>query len=137
VERFYNFNRVERVRFGEGIAKITRISEAAVDYLDEAGRAFSVDLSECTRTWTCLTLGGAFPPGDDDDWSKFADDHADLIKSDVWRGVIGLRGVIDDPPWCQFLNRRRTQFEFRSREIIENDLLQPLARYGWQTFDGC
>ena len=137
MERFYNFNRVERVRIGEGAANITKISEAAVDYVDEAGRAASIDLSECVRTWTCLTLGGAFPPADDDDWSKFADDHADLITGDVWAGVIGLRGVIDDPPWCQFLNRRRTQFEFQSRDAIEHELLLPLALRGWQTFDGC
>jgi len=49
--------------------------------------------------------------------------------------VVGLRGAIDEPPWFQFLNRRRTQFEFKDYEHIQSALLQPLARSDWRTWD--
>lgn len=137
MERFYNFTDIERVRIGEGMAKIDRITPTAVTYLDERGRAASIDLPECGRTYICLTLGGAFPPRDDDDWSTFADEHSHLITVEARASVVGLRGVIDDPPWFQFLDRRRTQFEFQSRDAIEHELLLPLARCGFQTWDAC
>ena len=31
---------------------------------------------------------------------------------DTAHGCVGLRGAVDDPPWFQFLDRQRTQFEF-------------------------
>jgi hypothetical protein len=134
--RFYTFNRIELVRIGVGQSRITHISHERCDYLDEGGRTLYVDLEECARTWACLK-GGL--PDPDYDWSVHADSDPDFSTVDVSRhGCVGLRGAIDEPAWFQFLNRRRTQFEFKGgRDAIYAQLLTPLARAGWSSFDAC
>jgi hypothetical protein len=49
--------------------------------------------------------------------------------------VVGLRGAIDEPPWFQFLDRRRTQFEFADYDHIKRALLDPLSRTRWYSWD--
>jgi hypothetical protein len=45
--------------------------------------------------------------------------------------LICLHGIV-----FQFLNRRRTQFEFKDYEHIQRSLLAPLASTGiWRTWD--
>jgi hypothetical protein len=41
----------------------------------------------------------------------------------------------DAPPWFQFLDRHRTQFEFTDYDHIRRVLLDPLSRTPWHSFD--
>ena len=134
--RFFTFNRIELVRIGIGQSRITDISHGRCDYVDESGRALYVDLEECARIWACLD--GSLPDPDYD-WSVLADSDPNFSAVDVSQhGCVGLRGAIDEPAWFQFLNRRRTQFEFEGgRDDIYAQLLTPLARVGWASFDAC
>jgi hypothetical protein len=135
--RFYNFQSVELVHIGTGLAAITEIAKSSVAYTDDIGRHSTVDLEECARTYAGLRRLGAFPPADTTNWSELVDsisDFATLPLSRPW--VVGLRAAADEPPWFQFLNRRRTQFEFKDYDHIQNALLTPLARAGaWQSWD--
>ena len=132
--RFYNFTFVELVRIGTGAARVSRVTRRAVDYLDEKGTSHSVDLTECARTFFCLRSAGLFPPSDDLEWGKLASFY-DYDLTEIC--YIGLRGVLDKPPWFQFLDRSRTQFEFADHLDIYEELLGSLSRAGWRTFDAC
>jgi hypothetical protein len=132
---FYNFTRVELVRIGTGPARILEVSRPAVTYIDAGGIERSVDLQECARTYLALYRSGAFPPADDTDWTAIATATAESASDPLPYGCVGLRAVVDDPPWFQFLNKRRTQFEFTDADAIRDELVEPLARFGWQTWD--
>ena len=135
--RFYNFKNVELVHIGSGPAKISSIPRDAVVYEDDHGRKLTVDLAECARIYSCLKEVGAFPPDDNLDWGELVDRVPDFAKVELpFQAVVGLRGAVDDPPWFQFLNRRRTQFEFKDYDHIQSALLKPLAAAGpWYTWD--
>ncbi len=78
----------------------------------------------------------AFPPDEGTNWGALIDSVPGFTTLPLpFQRVVGLRGAIDTPPWFQFLNRRRTQFEFKDYEHIQSHLLQPLARSGWRTWD--
>jgi hypothetical protein len=128
---FYNFTNVELVRIGQGQAGIVDVGKTRLDYLNEAGERKSIDLEECARIFSALERAGFFPPGDDTDWAAIADSQPKLRPEEIG-GAIGLRARMDDPPWFQFLNRRRTQFEFRDAEQMNAELMTPLlaAQYG-------
>ena len=126
---FYNFTNVELVRIGEGKARIVEVGKARIDYVDEAGAKKTIDLKECARTFDALERAGAFPPRDDTDWAAIADgEPAPKQTGDT----IGLRARMDEPPWFQFLNRRRTQFQFKDMDEMNALLMGPLmdADYG-------
>ena len=131
MDRFFNFKSVELVRVGVGNARITRITDQKVEYTDENGRELFVDLEECARIGGCLEIAGLFPPSDDLDWASMADAISGQ-GLEVSEGCVGLRGALDQPPWFQFLNRRRTQFEFKDYDSIDAELLMPMNR---MTFD--
>ena len=134
--RFYHFSSVELVRIGTGRALIKEITRQQVSYTDEAGRAMHVDLEECARIYHCLQETGQFPPGDDTDWTRLADTFPNFSAIDVsFARCVGLRAVLDEPPWFQFLNRRRTQFEFPDYEHIQTELRVPLGHVGWSSWD--
>jgi hypothetical protein len=135
--RYYNFRSVELVHIGTGPADITAISKSSIAYTDDLGRHFTVDLEECARVYRCLTEVGAFPPSETTNWSELIDSVHDFATMPLsGQRVVGLRGAVDDPPWFQFLNRRRTQFEFKDYGHIQRALLAPLARSGpWQSWD--
>ena len=136
--RFYNFQSVERVRIGIGSSLIKVVTREKVEYTDEAGREMDVDLDECALTYLCLYYAGQFPPRDDTDWSKVADAFPGRAAIDASRETcVGLRGALDDPAWFQFLNRRRTQFEFTDYGHIRSALIEPLGRAGRNSYDGC
>jgi len=134
--RYYHFSSVELVRIGSGRALIKDITRQQVSYSDEAGRDMYVDLEECARIYHCLQETGQFPPGDDTDWARLADAFPNFAAIDVSRArCVGLRAVLDEPPWFQFLNRRRTQFEFTDYEHIQAQLRVPLGHVGWSSWD--
>jgi len=132
---FYNFTRVELVRIGTDQARVLQVARQAVTYLDGSGVERSVDLQECARVYLALYRSGNFPPADDTDWTAIAAAHPASESESQTRGCVGLRAVIDDPPWFQFFDHRRTQFEFGDSDTIRNELVIPLARFGWQTWD--
>ena len=138
MDRFFNFKSIELVRMGKGRARIIRVIRQKVEYIDEAGREQFVDLEECARIWMCLERSGLFPPGNETDWGRLADATPEFSKLEVsGGGTVGLRGALDSPPWFQFLNRRRTQFEFKNGHSFETELREPLGKVGWQSFDAC
>jgi len=44
--------------------------------------------------------------------------------------------VYDRPPWFQFINQRRTQFEFKNSQHILKVLVGPVARFRWGILPG-
>jgi hypothetical protein len=131
---YYNFKNVERIRMGEGPAKISEIARTKIVYIDGRGVQQFVDLEESARTCGVLERTGAWPPPEDLDWTAYAAAHSEL--SNVRLGLVGMRGAVDEPPWFQFFDRRRTLFEFKDRDTIYSELITPMARHGWQTWDG-
>jgi hypothetical protein len=73
-----------------------------------------------------------FPPSDDVDWAAVGDHNSE--PSAAGTGCVGLRGALDKPAWFQFLNQRRTQFEFTDGSALYAELLAPMGR---MTFDAC
>jgi hypothetical protein len=134
--RYFNFTATELVHIGTAPASISSITKSRIEYTDDLGRHLNVDLEECARIYGCLNKAGAFPPYDAMDWGALGDLVPDFATSPLpIQRVVGLRGAIDEPPWFQFLNRRRTQFEFRDYEHIQSTLLRPRAKSGWLTWD--
>jgi hypothetical protein len=137
VGRFYNFKGVRLVRIDVGPAAIHGIADSTVSFTDDHGDRSAISLVECARIYRLLREAHAFPPGDDDDWgilAKLASDFASLELP--LQPVVGLRAVIDNPPWFQFLDQRRTQFEFRNYDHIHDALLKPLSAAGnWYSWD--
>jgi hypothetical protein len=138
-DRFFDFQSVKRVRIGSGgRGAIVAVTATAVSFVDEAGRPQVIDLAECGRIYACLRRAGAFPPAEDFDWGALADATADFSTLPLsGQSVVGLRGALDEPPWFQWLDRRRTQFEFEDTDHIRSVLLDPLAKTRWFTWDAC
>ncbi len=131
--RYFNFNSIQLVRIGVGQARIVDVGRK-LRYLDFNGAEVAIDLEDCARIAAALRSAGKFPPGNDTDWAALAAPDRGVTMLHP-HGLIGLRAVLDEPPWFQFLDRRRTQFEFKDEDAIRNDLLAPLAAAGWQTWD--
>jgi hypothetical protein len=113
----------EIVRIGVANARIKRVTQQRVKYLDEAGQECFVDLEECARNWVQL----------------HNKDDVDLVRmtSQSWfdhfdSSFVGQRGLLDDPPWVEFMNKRRTRFEFAS-EKEARPLLRRLRAHVWRT----
>jgi hypothetical protein len=60
-----------------------------------------------------------------------------LYAVDAWWNArcVGQRGALDNPPWIELMNERKTRFEFASRETFYRELLDPFRQAGWHTFD--
>jgi hypothetical protein len=137
--RYFDFKAVELVHIDDGKAKIVAVEASRLDYVDDIGNPRTIDLAECARIYACLRRVGQFPPAEDLDWGSLVAQtpgFADLPLP--VQAVIGLRGAIDEPPWFQFLNPRRTQFEFKDYDHIKRALLEPLATatrwYSWDAY---
>lgn len=135
--RFFNFKRARIVHVGVGPAAIDGIADGQLAFTDDQGGKSALSLLECARVYLLLREAGAFPPGEDDDWSVLIDHVSDFATIDVpFQAVVGLRAVVDVPPWFQFLDRQRTQFEFKDYDHIQNALLKPLTAAGaWYSWD--
>jgi len=104
-----------------------RVTHEIIEYIDPTGREQFVDLEECARNWV-----------------KQHKEHkrvflkvvpsskADTDASDAQR--VGTRGAPDDPPIIEFMNERRTRFEFETEEALCAELLRRLGDAGWFTF---
>ena len=91
------------------------------------GRRQFVDLEKCARCWV-----------------RWSDDHSQqfLTLGDASQAeideenacTVGLRG--GGPPfWIEFMNERKTRFEFETWEALYRALQGPLLASGWRTFD--
>jgi hypothetical protein len=118
----------EIVRIGVSGARILSITHERLDYIDEAGQEQCIDLQECAKRWgrwrgersrDFLPLPGATDQG-------IADWNARCV---------GQRGALGNPPWAEFITEPRIRFAFASYEALYRELLDPLGRAGWHTFD--
>jgi len=115
-------------RIGSSGARIVRVTEKRVEYIDAAGRGQFVDVEECARNWVrwChnhrqdfLPLGGA--------------SQAEIEEENA--RTVGLRGGSYPLWWAEFMNQRKTRFEFGTSEDRWGKLQGPLMVAGWRTFD--
>ena len=120
----------EVIRIGAFGGRIVSITQQRIEYIDMAGEVQFVDLDECAKNW-----------------GRSYDDHShefSLLPGASEQSVaewnvhcVGQRGALDDPPWAEFTNARKTRFEFESHEALYAELLGPLMKAGWHTFDTC
>jgi hypothetical protein len=81
-------------------------------------------------------VAGAFLPAEDFDWAALIGSEPGFAELPLGaQPVVGLRGAIDEPPWFQFLDRHRTQFEFADYDHIRCALLDALSRTRWHSWD--
>lgn len=114
----------EIVRIGVANARIqSRIFSSRVKYLNEAGQKCFVDLEECARNMVQMHYK----------------DNADAVLEaslgffdSFYTSFVGQNGLLEDPPWVEFMNERRTRFEFGS-EQKGRALLRHLRGCGWRT----
>ena len=117
----------EIVSIGVSGARIVGVTRERIDYIDAAGEERFIDLEECARSWErWRAQSGGF--------SSVA--GLDRGEPATWQtGCVGQRGAVDNRPSAQLMNERRTRFEFTSYEALYKELLDPLKRAGWHTFD--
>ena len=115
-------------RIGSSNARIVSVTHQHIQHTDAAGRRLFVDLPECATCWMrwCqdhrqefFPLGGA----------SQAEIDAENART------VGLRGGGSPLWWIEFMNERKTRFEFESWEARCRDLQGPLLAAGWRTFD--
>lgn len=108
----------EIVRIGVESARIKCVTPQRVEYLDQTGKECFVDLDKCVRNWG----------------QRAQLESEDVAASEWGSRCVAERGFLDDPPWVEFTNERRTRFEFASlSEALTLKLL--LAKVRWRTFD--
>jgi hypothetical protein len=118
----------EVVQVGVSGARIVAVTHQRIDYIDMAGQARSVDLEACARGW-----------------GRWHDEHRGEflpLPGSSEQGIaawnarcVGERGALDNPPWAEFRNERATRFVFETRDALYRELLTPLGKAGWHTFD--
>jgi hypothetical protein len=118
----------EVVRIGESGARIVAVTRERIEYIDMAGQERFVDLEECAGAWR---------QWHDDHRSEFLPLPGASAQDIVaWNArCVGVRGACDNPPWAAFRNQRNTRFEFASYDALYRELLNPLGKAGWHTFD--
>jgi hypothetical protein len=107
-------------------ARIASVTYRYIEYADMAGHPHYIDLEECA---TC--------------WLQWAHDHRQqfvplgaLAETEAEAAcTVGLRGGGSPPFWIEFMNERKTRFEFENWEARCRLLLGPLLAVGWRTFD--
>jgi hypothetical protein len=106
----------EIVRIGVGNACVRSVTPERVEYVDEGGQECFVDLKECARNRVQYV----------ESWRE------DGARTGDYR-VVGKSGFLDDSPWIEFMNKRRTRFEFGSLEEAQA-LKSLLAKARWRVF---
>ncbi len=100
------------VPIGVSESKITNVTKAHVEFIDQDGVSHLIDLEHCRRNYDARFNRG------------------------VDRGYqsVGLRGPKNRPPWMSFADEPPTMLEFSSRDDLYRQVLDPLAELGWYTF---
>ena len=118
----------EVVRVGAPGVRIACITSQRIDYIDMGGHEQSIDLEECAQRWVrwyeehrqeFLVLPGASQAEVDTENAR----------------CVGQRGGGHSTWWAEFMTERKTRFEFAGLEALWRELLGPLMRFGWRTFD--
>ena len=118
----------EIVRISVAGARVTSVTQQRLEYIDEAGQAWSIDLEQCARNWVQYH--------DDNKQDFRLTCGASTESAAQWNlRCVGERDASDNPPWVEFMNDRRTRFQFESFEAVYQHLLGRLAEVGWHTFD--
>jgi hypothetical protein len=143
----------EVVRIGASGARIVRVTQERIEYIDMAGPDQFIDLEECARSWGRwydIHSHEFFPvPGCRARvrWHEVRS-HEFLptlevspgppsqTDIDAWNArCVGQRGG-GDPLWrVEFMNKRKTRFEFETWEALWRELQGRLMVAGWNTFD--
>ncbi len=123
-------NKPEVIRVGASGARIVRVSQKRIEYVDMAGQEQFIDLEECARNWT-----------------RWYDDHSQEFlpapgcvgsqaETDAWNAhCVGRRGGAHPLWWVEFMDKQMTRFEFGTWEGLWRELQGPLMLAGWHTFD--
>ena len=119
---------VEVVRI-DGVACVVAVTPSQIQYISTTGDPGTIELEECSRNWMRRRREQAadfiLVPG------------ASQSVADQWNArCVGTRGGSSARYWVQFMNERNTRLEFGTYEARGEQLLGPLARHGWHTFDG-
>jgi len=116
------------IRIGVADARVTSVTRERLEYLDEAGQAWSVDLEQCARNWV------SYRQDHDREFVTLSGGSAE--RAATWNSrCVGRRGVLDVPPWVVFMDDRHTRFQFETQQAVYQYLLLPLRMVGWHTFD--
>ena len=115
----------EILRIGVANARIKCVTPRRVEYFDEAGQECFIDLEECARNWVQLHNK------DDVDLVLLTSQG---IFDSFYSSFVGQHGLLDDPPWVEFANKRRTRFEFGCDKEART-LRRRLRGSGWRTHD--
>jgi hypothetical protein len=109
-------------------ARIIRVSQQRIEYVNMKGQEQFIDLEECAKNWVrwCGDNNEEFVPVPG---ASQADIDAERAR------CVGLRGGTDPVWWAKFMNERKTRFEFASWEARWRELQGPLMTAGWCTFD--
>lgn len=114
----------ERVRIGVARARVTSVTPKRVEYLDELGQEWFVDLEQCARNWV------QYCSDHEQDFERVPGVSAESAAR--WRArCVGQRSLT----WVEFMNARCTRLEFESNQAAYAHLLTPLRKAGWHTFD--
>lgn len=104
-------------------ARIVQVTHDAVEYIDQAGESWLLDLRECNENWCryCNRHENEFVilPG-------VTQEHVDAENATT----VAMRGT----RYVQFMDDRRTRFEFES-DPERWKLQGALFDAGWRTFD--
>jgi len=137
----------EVIRVGTSGARIVRVTQKHIEYIDMAGQGQFIDLEECARTWGRWYDHGFFPvPGR---WARWHAHSNELLPIpelfpgppsqadiDAWNArCVGQRGGGYPLWWAELMNGRKTRFEFNTWEALWRQLQGPLMVTGWNTFD--
>src|SRR6266576_3408393 len=92
-------NKPESIRVGASGARIVRISQKRIEYVDMGGQEQFIDLEECARNW-----------------KRWCDDHprefipvpgGSQAEMDAWNAhCVGQRGGAYPLWWAEFMNER-------------------------------
>src|SRR5664279_5360434 len=101
----------EIVRVGDSGARILRVTQESIEYLDMTGQSQSIDLQDCARNWV-----------------RWHGEHseefipvpcASQIDIDMENAhCVGQRGADDRSWWIELMNQRKTRFEFETWEAL-------------------
>jgi len=107
-------------------ARIVGVTYRHIEYADMAGHAHFIDLEECAKCWL--------------QW--FHDHKQQIVPLGSTAEMeaeaactVGLRGGGGPSFWIEFMNERKTRFEFENWEARCRLLQGPLLVVGWRTFD--
>jgi hypothetical protein len=118
----------EIVRIGASAGRIVTVTPRRIHYIDVAGQEQVIDLETCARSW------GRWHDAHSREFLPLPGATEQSIRA--WNArCVGQRDLSAEPPWVAFLNERNTRFEFETYEAVYLELLGPLEKAGWHTFD--